>query len=245
MNVFRLGMGVLLVGSLAGSVVATQMPAGIDPTETLTRADVSLRYARNGRKYFGVLMSTEYAVSPTAVVGFSVPYLNVEDPGVSDASGYGDMALWAGVRTLDRDDMAIRLDLRGVIDSSDDSIIGAGNDLLAPSITCSWFLDNPDAIAGAVLAHSFDVGSGDVAVNETELRPYFLHNLGWGSWYELIARLYMDWEDDGEFGWFQEAKAGQMFDDSFGVTVDIGFKVVGDTRLLHDWSLGVSARYLF
>jgi hypothetical protein len=131
-----------------------------------------------------------------------------------------------------------------LIDSAESDYLGAESSLLIPGVTASFYLRGQDAIIGAALAHSFDI-EGDEDISETEIRPFYLRHLGYGSWYEIIAHLYVDRENDNEFGWFQEARICQMLNDRIGVTTDLGLKITGDNRLVHDYSLGMSARYLF
>jgi hypothetical protein len=228
-----------------GGVSAVDLPPGVDPTETLTRADVAVRYARSDKKYFGAFFGGELLLVPNIVLGLRVPYLNIDDPGKSDSSGFGDISLQGGWRVMANEEAAMRLNLEVVFDTSDDDILGADTDIVFPSVVGSFFLHDQDAVMGAVLGHYFDVGGGEGSINETELRPYFLQNLGWGSWYEVIAHLYMDWDDGNEFGWFQELRACQMVNDQIGVTADVGFRLAGDNRLVQDWSVGMSARYFF
>jgi len=62
-------------------------------------------------------------------------------------------------------------------------------------------------MTGFTLSQSLDIGgSNREDINDTELHPFYVKTLPNGAWFSLDTHLYIDWENDNAFGWFQESE---------------------------------------
>lgn len=119
-----------------------------------------------------------------------------------------------------------------------------GTDIAAPLVAGMWVLPEYKSLAGAILAHSFDFGGGP-DISETEIRPLYVQTLPNGFWAIIDTHFFIDWEDDAEFGWFQELQLGKMLTKKFGITVTPGVGITGDNRTVPDWTIETGVRCFF
>ena len=243
---------ILFCGLLAAMPVMAneQPPSGTNPTDVKNRFDLKYRFidSQSSAKLNVLTARLDYAVTSDLLVRVDLPFLNV-DPGVAevaDETGYGDTFVRIGWRAVNTPQYAVFLGGDFVLDTASEDILGGGTTKAIPLVAVAAPVPTYKALFALVLSHAVDIGGDNRQdTSETEIRPLWIQPFGKGSWYMFDSHFFVDWEDNQEFGWYQEIQLGQMFSPNLGVTITPGVGVTGENSGVPDWSLEAGLRYLF
>lgn len=223
-------------------------PPGANPTDILTRGDLKHKYikSQSGAETHAVTARFDYALTSDLLVRVDVPFVDV-DPSVntiSSESGIGDLYVRLGWRAVNQPKFAFFMGADFFLDTASEDILGSGTDIVAPLVAGMWVLPEYNSLAGVILAHYFDFGGG-LDISETEIRPMYVQTLPNGFWLTIDSHFFIDWEDNEEFGWYQELQLGKMLMKKLGITITPGVGITGDNRTVPDWTIETNLRYFF
>ena len=237
-------------GMYAFENYGSQPPPGTSPTDIITRTDLEYRFtdSQNGTKTQALVARFDYAFTPAIVFRADIPFLNT-DPGTdgsNEKTSIGDLFIRLGWQAISDTQFTLFFGGDMILDTATEDLHGNGTYIASPLVAAMWPLPGQGAMAGFTLSQSLDFGGSDKKdTNGTELHPFYVKTLPRGAWFSLDTYLYINWEDDNQFGWFQEFQLGKMFTKNFRVPLTPGIGIIGDNHDVPDWQIRGGICYLF
>jgi len=235
---------------LAGTNTQSSTTFGTDPTEPLTRVEVTFDHAELRRDALRTALRTRFDVGffDALVLRAEVPLAHVNPADGHSETGIGDVHARLGWRAFDDRSFAMFFGGGVVLNTADEPALGQGTDQVVLQASASAALPGIRSRLFETIEHfvSFDSDRERQAVALTKIDMHLMTEWSQTVWTQSGGAFLIDWKSGDQTGLNLDFEIGKQTNSGFAIWLKPAVGVFGhDIAGVVDWSFTLGVRWLF
>ncbi|MBL8859252.1 MAG: hypothetical protein JNL28_12145 [Planctomycetes bacterium] len=240
----------LLLSSVVTAAALASTTFGTDPTETLTRVEVTFDQSELRRDAMRTALKTRFDLGIVDVLALraEMPFARLDPSDGSAETGGGDARVQLGWRAFDDPSFSMFFAGGVVLNTANDRVLGQGADQVVLQASASAALPGIRSRLFETIEHfvSYDRDRDRDGVALTKIDLHLMTEWSQTAWTQSGAEFFIDWKRGDQTGLNLDFEIGKQTNSGFAIWLKPAVGLFGhDIEGVVDWSVTVGVRWLF